>query len=138
MFLTWYHKKPQAVTAAMKSEKGEAYHTPSSPQNSGKMRSAGMRNRHCRLKLRNIAFQAIPILWKNWLMEIWEPTTTKTNKLIRRPLAVTSINSGSLVNARAINRGNRTLASQPNPMMIVAVMMTKRKTSCTRLCCPAP
>lgn len=35
MFLTWYHRKAQAVTAAMKSEKGDAYHTPSNPQNSG-------------------------------------------------------------------------------------------------------
>ena len=57
---------------------------------------------------------------------------TNTNKLIRKPFAVTSNKSGSFVKARVINFGNATLQKQPTPMIMVEVMMTRRSVSWTR------
>lgn len=92
-----------AVAAvASKSLKGNDVHTPSSPMRDGSMRRSGMRKMTWRARLRNIDFPAFPMLWKNVVETIWNPTTQKAQKAWWNARDVTSMSVWSMVNARAI------------------------------------
>ena len=115
----------------MKSEKGCASQTPSNPQIGGNSRIAGIRNKTCRLRLRNIAFHATPILRKNWLIVIWEPTTKKTSIVRRNPLSVIDTNSASVENTLTISLGNNKLTIHPTPVIKVVTIIDYRKVANT-------
>ena len=70
-------KKRKIVTYATidanPSDTGIADHAPVTPKKRGKISKQGIRNKNCRVRLRNIETLALPMDWKKLVITICEP-----------------------------------------------------------------
>ena len=103
-----------------KSLAGIEYHTPSNSQNRGNTYAIGNRRNSWRDSDRNIDTFTFPILWKKWVIVACDPTTKNTSISSFMPRADSSISVSSVVNMRAIWRGNSIDSPQPTSSIAVA------------------
>ena len=74
-----------------KSLDGIEYHTPSSPQNTGKMYAMGNKRNSWRDSDRKIDTFTLPMLWKKWVIAACEPTTKNTSMSSLMPFEPSSL-----------------------------------------------
>ena len=92
----------------------------------------GIKKIICRLRLRNIAFQARPMLWKNWLMMICDPTPKKATIVRTSPRSVMRASSASVVKALTIADGKSKLMIQPSVVIAEAIPIASLSVASTR------
>ena len=90
-----------AMRAAEKSEIGILHHTPSMPQNIGRIPRSGRRMSNCLDKERKMLIFTFPIHWKKFVMTIWKPMIGKQNITTLIALMPKSIRCLSVVNILA-------------------------------------
>jgi len=72
-FLTKRKIVTQATIDANPSDTGIADHAPVTPKKRGKISKQGIKNKNCRVRLRNIETLALPMDWKKLVITICEP-----------------------------------------------------------------
>ena len=107
---------------------GRDAHTPSAPKNCGKMIKHGKRNINWRVSERNMAWRAMPILWKKLPVTICIPMIGKNIATMRIPRTERSMSSVSDVKMRAISPGVNSHIAKPRHMMTVAQMIVNFNT----------
>ena len=122
MAFIWNAIIAMVTMVAQTSLIGNEAQIPSSPNLAGRTISNGIRNMTWRERLRKIDFQTFPMLWKNVVDTIWNPTTQNIVIESERARSVVPIRTGSVVNARAITDGH--ICPIRVPMMTIPVLQT--------------
>ena len=104
----------------MRSEKGEAYHTPSIGLSitCGKIRSKGKRKMSWRVSERKMLLPAMPMLWKKAVETICTPTIGKNITKMRRPCAAPAMSSGASL-AKSVTQGSAKNVPTKKPMLMM-------------------
>ncbi len=124
----WYISTIAAVIAAVPSAIGTEYHIPSSPKKFGRMSKRGTRKSSWRVSDRNMLMPALPMLWKNPMVIIWNHMMGTTRFMTLSACAASFKSSSSFVNALATGVARSTQTMKPTIQMPVAMVMAYFRT----------
>ena len=96
------------------------YHTPATPKNCGRISRQGSRISICRVRERNIALPAMPMLWKKLEVTIWKPIIGKNITVMRSHVTESSVSSASDVKLPTTRSGTSIPTRKPKVVTAVA------------------